>query len=79
VLCDKNSTIVLSKNHVFQKKTKDVDTRYHFIKELVNNKEFFLEFCSAKDQILDIFTKSLERDAFQYPYSFLGVCTVANI
>jgi hypothetical protein len=35
VFCDNNSTIMLSKNHVFHKKTKHIDTRYHFIRELV--------------------------------------------
>jgi hypothetical protein len=65
VFCDNNSTIMLSKNHVFHKKTKHIDTRYHFIRELVNNKEICLEFCRSKEQVTDIFTKSLARDAFQ--------------
>jgi hypothetical protein len=37
LFCDNNSAIMLSKNHVFHKKTKHIDTRYHFIRELVNN------------------------------------------
>jgi hypothetical protein len=44
VLCDNNSAIMLSKNHVFHKKTKHIDTRYHFIRELANHKEICLEF-----------------------------------
>jgi hypothetical protein len=32
VLCDNNSSIMLSKNHAFHKKTKHIDTRYHFIR-----------------------------------------------
>ena len=32
ILCDKNSTIMLSKNHVFHKKTKNINTWYHFIR-----------------------------------------------
>jgi hypothetical protein len=32
LLCDNNSTIVLSKNHAFHKKTKHIDTRYLLIK-----------------------------------------------
>ena len=54
---DNNSSISLSKNHVFHKKTKHIDTRYHFIRELVNNKEICLEFCRDEDQLVDIFTK----------------------
>ena len=58
------SAISLSKNHVFHKKTKHIDTRYHFIRELVNNKEICLEFCRSEDQLADIFTKPLARDTF---------------
>ena len=52
---DNNSTISLSKNHVFHKKNKHIDKRHHFIRELVNNKEICLEFCRSKDQLVDIF------------------------
>ena len=38
IFCDNNSTIALSKSHVFHKRTKHIDTRFHFIRELVKNK-----------------------------------------
>jgi hypothetical protein len=78
VLCDNNSAILLSKNHVFHKKTNHIDTRYHFIRELVNNKEICLEFCKSKEQIADIFTKVLARDAFQHLRNNLGVHTITD-
>jgi hypothetical protein len=69
---------MLSKNHVFHKKTNHIDTRYHFIRELVNNKEICLEFCRSKEQVTNIFTKALARDAFQHLRSSLGVHAVTN-
>jgi hypothetical protein len=78
VFCDNNSAIVLSKNHMFHKKTKHIDTRYHFISELVNNQKNYLEFCSSKEQIEDIFTKSLARDSFQKLCSCQGVNIVPD-
>jgi hypothetical protein len=78
IFCDNNSTIMLSKNHVFHKKTKHIDTRYHFIRELVNNKEICLEFRKSKEQVTNIFTKALARDAFQRLLSSLGVCAVTD-
>lgn len=71
---DNNSAIALSKKHIFHKRSKHIDTRYHFIRELVNNKEICLEFCRLEDQFVDIFTKPLARDAFEYLRSCLGVC-----
>ena len=73
IFCDNNSTIELSKNHVFYKITKHIDTSFNFIKELVNNKEICLEFCMSEDQLADIFTKPLANDTFQYLCSYLGM------
>ena len=61
IFCDNNSAIALSKNQLFHKRSKHIDTRYHFIRELVNNKEISLTFCSSKEQLEDIFTKPLEK------------------
>ena len=64
IFCDNNSTIALSKNHMFHKRTKHIDTRFHFIRELVKNKEICLEFCRSKYQLVDIFTKPLANETF---------------
>eukprot|EP00253_Pinus_taeda_P025571 PITA_25571 len=37
IFCDNSSAIALSKNSVFHKRTKHIDTRFHYIRELVNN------------------------------------------
>ena len=73
ILCENSSTIALSKNRVFHKTTKNIDTRYHFIRELVNNKDICLEFRRSNDQLVDIFRKLLARDKFQYLKFLLGV------
>jgi len=51
VFCDNNFAIMLSKNHVFRKKIKHIDTRYHFIKELVNKKKFSWNFADLKKKL----------------------------
>lgn len=73
VFCDNNSAIALSKNHVFHHKIKHIDTRYHFIREFVNNEEIYLKFSKSKDQLNDIFTKPLTNDVFEYHRENLGV------
>ena len=70
---DNNSAIALSENHVFYKRAKHIDTRFHFIRELINDKEICLEFCRYEDQLVDIFTKPLANDTFQYLRSYLGM------
>eukprot|EP00253_Pinus_taeda_P029617 PITA_29617 len=45
IFCDNSSAIALSNNSVFHKRTKHIDTRFHYIRELVSNGEIVLEHC----------------------------------
>eukprot|EP00253_Pinus_taeda_P019129 PITA_19129 len=47
IFCDNTSTIALPKNSVFHKRTKHIDAKYHFIKELINNDEIVLQHCRS--------------------------------
>jgi hypothetical protein len=47
IFYDNTSAIALSKHHVFHKKRKYIDTRFHFICELVNNGDITLQFCGS--------------------------------
>jgi hypothetical protein len=76
IYCENKSTIALSKNHVFHKRTKHIDTRYHFIRELVNNGGLILQHCRSKEQLADIFTKALAQDQFEYLREALGIVNI---
>jgi hypothetical protein len=73
IFCDNSSTIALSKNHVFHRKSKHIDTHYHFIHELVNDGSIMLQFCGSKEQLADIFTKPLGRNTFEFQRQHLGI------
>ena len=64
IFYDNKSTIQLSKHNVFHRKSKHIDTRYHFIRELVNEKQIYLLFCGSKEQLADMFTKPLGTSTF---------------
>eukprot|EP00253_Pinus_taeda_P029848 PITA_29848 len=49
IFCDNSSAIALSKNSVFHKRTKHIDTRFHYIRKLVNNGEIVLEHCRTQE------------------------------
>ena len=63
---DNTSAINISKNPVMHTKTKYIAINYHFLRELVQYKEVRLEYVNTKEQIVDMFTKSLPKDAFLY-------------
>jgi hypothetical protein len=73
IFCDNTSTIALSKNHVFHKKSKHIDTRFHFIRKLVNNGDIELQFCGSRNQLADIFTKPLGKSVFDFQRQHLGI------
>ena len=73
IFCDNSSAIALSKNDVFHKKTKHIDTKFHYIRELVNNREIVLKHCRTQKQMIDILTKPLVHKIFEYLMNCLGI------
>eukprot|EP00253_Pinus_taeda_P028421 PITA_28421 len=73
IFCDNISAIALSKNSVFHKRTKHIDTRFHYIRELVNNGEIVLEHCRTHKQVADILTKPLDQKSFEFLRKCLGM------
>ena len=73
IFYDNTSAINISKNLVMHSKTKHIAIKYHFFRELVQDKEIKLEYVHTKEQIADIFTKALPKDAFLYLRGTLGV------
>eukprot|EP00253_Pinus_taeda_P036571 PITA_36571 len=73
IFCDNSSAIALSKNYVFHKRTKHIDTRFHYIRELVNNGEIILQHCSTQEQVADILTKPLDQKSFEFLRKCLGM------
>ncbi|GJW14209.1 retrovirus-related pol polyprotein from transposon TNT 1-94 [Tanacetum coccineum] len=60
--CDSQSAIAISCNPVQHSRTKHINTRYHFIKEQVENGIIELYFVRTKYQLADMFTKALRED-----------------
>ena len=75
---DNTSAINISKNPVMHSKTKHIAIKYHFVRELVQEKEIKLEYVHTKEQIADIFTKPLPKDAFLYLRGKLGVISLSE-
>ena len=73
ICCDNSSAITLSKNYVFHKRTKHIDTRFHYIRELVNNGEIVLQHCRTQEQVADILTKPLDQKSFEFLRKCLGM------
>ncbi|GJY85772.1 retrovirus-related pol polyprotein from transposon TNT 1-94 [Tanacetum coccineum] len=71
--CDNKSMIALCCNNVQHSRGKHIDVRYHFIKEQVENGIVELYFVRMEYQLADIFTKSLQRERFNFLIEKLGM------
>ena len=70
---DNTSVISISKNIVIHCKTKHIPIKYHFLREQKDKNEINLEYVDTKEQITDIFTNPLPREAFEYLRNKLGI------
>ncbi|OIT23111.1 putative mitochondrial protein, partial [Nicotiana attenuata] len=59
IFCDNLSAIAMTKNPVFHGRSKHIDIRHHFIRELVAKGPIELKHCSTEEQATDILTKVL--------------------
>ncbi|GKE87650.1 hypothetical protein Tco_1565125 [Tanacetum coccineum] len=71
--CDNKSVIALCRNNVQHSRAKNIDIRYHFIKEQVENGIMELYLIRTEYQLADIFTKPLPRERFNFLIDKLGM------
>ncbi|KAG9225191.1 hypothetical protein CCMSSC00406_0007022 [Pleurotus cornucopiae] len=57
--CDNQGAITISKDSTFHMCMKHIDTRFHFIRQTVNDDQAQIIYCPTDKMIADIFTKSL--------------------
>ncbi|GKE13505.1 hypothetical protein Tco_1417056, partial [Tanacetum coccineum] len=71
--CNNKSAIALCCNNVQHSRSKQIDIRFHFIKEQVENGLVELYFVNAEYQLEDIFTKALGRERIEFLINKLGM------
>lgn len=59
---DNQSTLRLTQDEMFSQRSKHIDIQYHFTRYHVLNGNLSTFYCSTKDMVADIMTKSLPRD-----------------
>eukprot|EP00253_Pinus_taeda_P005329 PITA_05329 len=78
ILCDNTSAVDISKNLVMHSKTKHIPIKYHFLHEQVLEQKVKLEYVLSKEYVVDIFTKPLPRETFEYLRQKLGVVVASS-
>lgn len=79
VFCDISSTIKLSTNPIMHGRSKHIDVRFHFLRDLTKEGVVQLIHCGTQDQVADVMTKPLNLNQFKKLRGMLGVREVPEI
>ena len=65
VYTDNQGSIKIMQSQSSSGRAKHLDIRLQYIKQLINKGKYKIRYCSTKDNVADIFTKSLARIDFE--------------
>ena len=71
---DNQSTITIAWNLEFHNRTKHIDVRYHFLRQVVKDKSVKLAYIPTGDQVADALTKGLPPASYSKFREEMGIC-----
>ena len=71
--CDNPSCLKLTENPVFHDRSKHIEMKYHFIRDMVQRRTIKLQYIRIDEKIADILTKPLPLRQFVQLRGKLGV------
>ena len=77
--CNNQSCIKLSENSMVRDRSKHIEMKYHFIRDLVQRGALKLQYIRTEEQIADILTKPLTASKFVYFRDKLGMAENASL
>ncbi|XP_058776407.1 secreted RxLR effector protein 161-like [Vicia villosa] len=78
LIIDSKSAIDLAKHPVAHGRSKHIETKFHFLRDQVNNGKLEVEHCRTEEQIADLLTKPLKSSSFEYLKMKLGMVEASN-
>ena len=76
VFFDSQSAIHLAKNQVFHSRMKHIDVRYHFVREILEEEEIFLQKILTTANPADMLTKVVTSIKFNHCLNLINILQV---
>ena len=71
---DNQSAICIAKSQISRRRTKHIEIKFHFIRDLVEADRINLVYCPSEDMIADMLTKGLPISRFEKFRVLAGMC-----
>ena len=76
IFSDKQSCVKLLENPMFHEKSKHIEIKYHYIRDMVQIGAVKFHYVATNEKIADVLTKLLARVKFEYFREKLGVLQI---
>ncbi|KAM2193758.1 hypothetical protein ACFX1R_028001 [Malus domestica] len=76
VHCDSQSAIHLAKNQVHHARTKHIDVRFHFVREVIDEGDILLQKIETANNPADMLTKPVSLHKFKHCLDLIGICKI---
>ena len=73
IYCDNQSTVSITKNDQFHARTKHIDIRHHFVRDVTEKGLLTITYCPTSDNAADIFTKPLAGPKLEHLMGLVGL------
>lgn len=70
---DNISAINLVKNPVYHQRSKHIDIKYHYIRDVFRKGDIELQYCCSTQNLADVFTKNLPKPSHEKFVQMLGL------
>lgn len=77
IFVDNQSAIRLANNPEFHKRTKHIDVRFHFVRDVCDKGDVNILYIQSKEQLADLFTKPLAKGHFTDLRDRLSICDIS--
>lgn len=73
IFCDNHSVLKLAKNPVFHNRSKHIDVRHHYVREIIKDECLKIAYIRTDKMAADILTKSLSKQKYENCMKLLGL------
>ena len=73
VYCDSQAAIAYTKDSKYHSKSKHIETKYNFVRDIISKKEVMIQYISTREMVADPLTKAMTRDVYESHAKSLGL------